>query len=58
MKLMTNPNLRSLKNREQIPNKAVCYDVNKGWCRPGKTLVGHRFQRHSLNHPSITLVER
>ena len=61
MELKTDPNLRMLENREQIPENAVCYGSmvagGVGWCNPGG-LVGTRWKKHSIDSPSIIMATR
>lgn len=52
---------RVLNNKEQIPKNAKCYGKRAGgdigWCNPGP-FAGHRWNKHSIDSPSIILVQR
>ncbi len=60
MLLQSAKNLRILNNKEKIPKNSVCYgllsDGRTDWVRPGK-LVGKKWNKYSLNSPSIVITE-
>lgn len=60
MTLQTDKKLRILSPFALIPHDARCFgkktDGTVGWCAPG-SLVGTRWNKHSVNSPSIILVK-
>lgn len=60
MILQTDKKLNMLHNSGLIPHDSRCFGKRKdgktGWCTPGG-LVGTRWNKHSVNSPSIILVK-
>ena len=59
MKLVTDKNLKMLKDDAIIPANAKCYgwrmDGTVGWAGPG-TLKGERWTKYDIRSPSIILI--